>query len=288
MQNFSYEIEMATRALNSADLAVYPVDARGLIAPQFRQGSVSSRSIQRGKAPPLITMSPNQENFATMNTLADRTGGRAFYNTNDIFGSIRKAIEDSQVTYVLGYYPAHTDWDGKWREIKVTTKRPGVHLRFRRGYFALPDSTPTDQQAKMIVHDAVTSPLDFTTLGLNVHAAPVDVPGARQIRVEIQLEARDVTLEPKDGRWVGEIALVIVERDAEGKDLASDSKQISMHLNNDTYLGVMKNGLIWDRELRIAPGTTQLRIVACDAPSGAIGSVIIPVDKLFLAQAQPH
>lgn len=284
MQNFSYEIEKATRALNNANLAVYPVDARGLIPPQFRQGSVSSRSLARGTAPALITMSPNPQHFATMNTLADRTGGRAFYNTNDIFGSIRKAIEDSQVTYVLGYYPSHGDWDGKWREIKVEVKRAGVHLRFRRGYFALPDSTPTPQQEQAMLRDAVTSSLDFTTLGINITADAVDVPGARRLHATIQVDARDITLEPQGGRWVGVLDFVFVQRAADGKQLASESQQISMHLTKERYDLLMKNGLIWERDLPIVAGVAQLRLVARDNGSGSVGSVSVPVDKLFSAQ----
>ena len=122
-ETFKDQIDAAARALNDANVAVYPVDARGLNPPP------------KG-APP-------QGDFDTMNEIADRTGGRAFYNTNDIAGSVREAIDDSRVTYVLGYYPDHGEWNGKFREIKIKVNRPGVEVRYRRGYFAVTDAPAT-------------------------------------------------------------------------------------------------------------------------------------------------
>ncbi len=282
-RSFGEEIERAARALNDANLAIYPVDARGLIPPVFAASAGPSRAIARGKMPSLITMTPPHGNTDTMVLLADRTGGRAFYNTNDIFGSIRRAIEDSQVTYLLGYYPTHGAWDGKWRELKVQVKRPGVHLRFRRGYFALPDKPHTQQEALAVLREAVYSPLDFTTLGITARVDAVDVPGARTLKTEVKIETRDVNLELKDDRWVGEVDLTYVQRNPEGKQLASETRQIRMHMNRQTYEMVRRNGLVLERDLPVVAGATQLRIIAQDATSGSIGSVSVPLDKLFAA-----
>jgi VWFA-related protein len=283
-RTFREEIERAAQALNNANLAVYPVDARGLIPPQFATSGPSSRSLARGKAPSMIRMSPPAGNFDTMVILADRTGGRAFYNTNDIYGSIRRAIEDSQVTYVLGYYPTHGEWNGRFRELKVQVKRSGVHLRYRRGYFALPEKAPTLEEANAILREAVSSPLDFTTLGMNIRADAVDVPGARTIKTQVQVDARDVTLEPQEGRWVGELDVTYVQRNSEGKQLAAETQQVNMHLTRETYQRVLKDGLVLDRNLPVAAGATQLRVVARDGTRGSVGSVSIPLDKLFAAK----
>jgi VWFA-related protein len=96
--------------LNNANLAVYPVDDRGLMAPQEYRADLAA------VAPP----SPGREQatFATMRVLADRTGGRAFYNNNDLAAAMRRATEDASRTYVLGYYPSHDSWNGKFREIR--------------------------------------------------------------------------------------------------------------------------------------------------------------------------
>jgi VWFA-related protein len=82
-------------------------------------------------------------NIDTMHLLANDTSGRAFYNTNDIGGSVRQTIDDARVTYVLSYYPSHDKWDGRFREIKVTVGRSGVEVRHRKGYLAVPGEQPS-------------------------------------------------------------------------------------------------------------------------------------------------
>ncbi len=77
----------------------------------------------------------------TMNDLADRTGGRAFYNRNDLDGAVRDSITDGSTYYTLGYYPENKDWNGGFRNIQVKLKRGGVKLRYRIGYFAVDTAT---------------------------------------------------------------------------------------------------------------------------------------------------
>jgi hypothetical protein len=78
-----------------------------------------------------------------MKTLAERTGGKAFYGSNDLSEAIRRAIDDFRVTYTLGFYPTGAKWDGAFHRIKVKVKIPGAEVRARAGYFALPNSAKT-------------------------------------------------------------------------------------------------------------------------------------------------
>ena len=102
----------AARALNDSDVAIYPVDARGLIG-----AFATSASARQQEFTTLDTIMPNVE---TSKFIADHTGGPAFYNTNDLGSAIRRAAEDSTLTYVLGYRPSNTSWDGRFRAIKVS------------------------------------------------------------------------------------------------------------------------------------------------------------------------
>ena len=69
-------------------------------------------------------MAPIQDNIEGMRELADPTGGRAAYNTNDLARAVRRAIDDARVTYTLGYYSTDEAQDGKFREIKVKVTGP--------------------------------------------------------------------------------------------------------------------------------------------------------------------
>jgi len=100
---FADDFKKAAGALNNSTLVVYPVDAHGL-----------------------TTNRPDFANLATMKMLAEHTGGRAFYNTNDLRKAIREAIDESGLTYQLGYYPTDEKWDSRFHRIKVNVKRKGL------------------------------------------------------------------------------------------------------------------------------------------------------------------
>ncbi|HEU0138118.1 MAG TPA: VWA domain-containing protein [Bryobacteraceae bacterium] len=142
-RNFEKQVERVARAVNHANIAIYPVDASGLgVGASFQS---ADRGIGQGRP----RQGSREEDAvlnarATMEELAARTGGRAFYNSNDLKRAIETAIRDSELTYTLGFYPDAADMDGKFHELKVQTKRKGVRLRHRKGYLALGEGTSSN------------------------------------------------------------------------------------------------------------------------------------------------
>ena len=160
----------ATRALNTSDASLYPVDIRGLLAG-------------RGAAVP--TLNAIHTPIEGLRAAAEWTGGRLFYNTNALSDAIAQAVEDSRSTYVLGYYPANPDWNGQFRGIKVKVAREGVEVRHRPGYLAHPPVAPaTDDRAQAMLK-ALSAPLEATALPFDRsrrHLRTHDPPAARQRR----------------------------------------------------------------------------------------------------------
>jgi len=270
--NFDPEIERAARALDNAGLAIYPVDARGLVAPE-------EFSPDRGSIGRELPGSGSRE-FGAMLELAERTGGRAFYNTNDIRGAIRQAADDSRVTYVLGFYPTHNAWDGRFREIKVRVKRPGLQVRHRRGYFALPEEPSEESYRRGILDAAMWSPIDATRLGLTVRAVPV----GNALELELRLDPQDITLQQQDGKWVGALDKMIVQLAPGEKNLQGVSHVVNLQMNEATYQQMKQRGaLVLTDRLEVVPGATLLRILVRDVPSGALGSVSVPLNRTVTA-----
>jgi hypothetical protein len=298
-RSFSDEVERAARALNNANVAVYPVDARGLIGMPSVLGAASrgpsimppSPLPNRTSFPSLssqrqlnsMSLSPNQKIFDTMNILADRTGGRAFYNTNDIQGAIRRAIDDSKVTYVLGYYPDHNQWNGKFREIKIKLDRSGVNIHYRRGYYAFPDEPTTDEnKLNRLVRTAVESGLDSSDLGISVQARPVTTGSRRSIATVTTIDARNIGLDRKQNGWAGTFHLFYVQA-AQNKVLHAEARKAEVRIAQNNYQNILKTGMSIESGIDIVPGATTLRIIVIDATSGTKGSVTIPLDKVFPA-----
>lgn len=229
----------------------------------------------------LSDFAPNVE---TMRSLADGTGGQAFYNTNDIGGSVRKAIEDSRFSYMLSYYPPPDDGKGKFHRIRVRVNRPGVELRYRSGYLARPlNFTGAVRDNSVLMREVLASPLDATGVGMTVHVDPFDKDGKRKLNLIIALEERDLTFHPGDSRTLGNVQVVIAQFDTEGKEISGETSKVDMRLLKETYEKVRRSGLHFGRNLELNPAATELRVLACDDKTGAIGSVSIPLAKYFPA-----
>jgi hypothetical protein len=112
---------------NKNNVAIYAVDPRGLATGEF--GIDQNIGIRTDRQYLNQTME-------TLRTLAFNTDGRAILNRNDITIAMKQIVQDQSAYYLLGYNSTHTAPDGKFHEIKVRVKRPGVQVRARKGYWA--------------------------------------------------------------------------------------------------------------------------------------------------------
>ena len=78
-ENFDEAVKKFAQLLNDSNIAVYPVDARGLMAEDLTT-SVAAMPVSGSNingAGPDVLKRPDKQNFDTMDILADRTDGRA-------------------------------------------------------------------------------------------------------------------------------------------------------------------------------------------------------------------
>ncbi len=277
-RSFADEVARATRALATANIAVYPVDPRGLIGAN---GVETVSSAGYGIGPAMYNNSTSLYNLApnidTMKSLAEQTGGVAYYNNNDIGGEVRQAMEDSRVSYMLAFYPAADDGKGKFHNIKVRVDRAGVELRYRNGYTPKPLNYSGVVDNSAIEREAIASPLDATGLGMTVHSSSVQGAAIPTVALRINLEENDVSFKFDDERTTGLIEVLLVQYDTEGNAIWVETSKVQMRLVKDTYSKVRKEGLQFGRNLPLKPGAVELKVIACDDKSSSIGSVSIPL-----------
>ena len=285
---FSENLEHAARALNQANMAIYPVDARGLMTSPHYSATNSNRFDPRITARDLGS---DQRNFDTMIVLADRTGGKASYNTNDIEGAVQRAIADGQFTYTLGFYPTHGKWDGKFHELRVRVNEKGLTLRHRKGYFALPDPLNGAAENQAALDAAIGSPVEWTNLNLEVTLKAFDLT-AHTVDIQIALDTHELSLAPKDGRWNDTLYVFFGQLGTGDKVINREKETFGLNLKPETYERFMKAGTKFSGRLVLSPEVVNLRVVAQDAGSGAIGTVTIPVKKYLAAatsaSGSPH
>ena len=273
-EHFTPELERACKALNNADLAVYPVDARGLFAglaqiPMAEERSPGGRSE--------IEVNNVYSSHGTMDELADHTGGRAFYNTNDLARVVRTAVDDSHADYTLGFYPQNIRWDGKYHELKVKVTRPGIHLRYRKGYYAMMESPASEKEATALFNRVLYSPLDSTGMGLTVTVQRIVHEGPKRVELQIVMDPHDISFEDKDSDKMVRLEMLFAQSGADGKVLNAFRQTLTMRIAGKGMDVIRKRGLTLGKWLGLFDGTTTLELVVRDPTSGSIGSVRIPL-----------
>jgi VWFA-related protein len=126
------DVRAAQEALKESRVAVYPVDVRGL------QTDTQFSTATRYTGPPKASTFGVQKGaeHATMDAVAESTGGRAFYNTNGLQEAMNAAIRQGSEYYTLTYAPSNSKADGAERKVKVVVNNPNYQLFYRRRYLA--------------------------------------------------------------------------------------------------------------------------------------------------------
>ena len=114
-------------AANRNNAAIYTLDPRGLANFEYGiEEGVGFKTDAKG-------LRVSQD---SLRTLASETDGRAIVNQNDLSKGLAQMVRDSSAYYLIGYNSTQAPNDGKFHEIKVRVKRPGVEVRARKGYWA--------------------------------------------------------------------------------------------------------------------------------------------------------
>ncbi len=208
--------------------------------------------------------------------LAAQTGGIAFYGNNDLRLALQQAHEDSKAAYLLGYYPSHDEWDGKYRPIRVTVGRPDLSVRHRMGYFAFPETPePAPRDRLQAVLALAAAPDDASAIRLDVEISVLE-GGARSVVVFI--DPRTLSFEQKRGRLGDELDFVVVSQKENGESFPSRIETYNIDVPEDTYRDViLQKGVSLNNRLTPPEGAYRLRIVVREVRTGAAGSVIIPL-----------
>ena len=148
-------------AANRNNVAIYTVDPRGLPVFEFDiNEGINGQSDSK-------YLASTQD---TLRSLAENTDGRAIVNRNDLATGMTQITRDSSAYYLIGYNSSQAPSDGKFHEIKVKVKRPGVQVRARRGYWAL--NREDTARALAPVKSAAPKPVEVALANLAVASRP--------------------------------------------------------------------------------------------------------------------
>ncbi len=122
-QNVRALLQSYTNLLLSARITLYQLDPRGFLGvPVYaNKGQVAAGSV-----------TPFEVSFAQ---LAHVTGGRWFFNRNDVETEIDTSMRDGNESYTLSYIPTSGNAEGAFRDIHIVMKNPNLLAATRAGYY---------------------------------------------------------------------------------------------------------------------------------------------------------
>lgn len=269
--------ERTMEALNDAQISVYPVDVRGL--SNYSPASDASQTYRSPQALERATFNRSWLQSSSLDSLrdfAEMTGGRAFYNTNDLATSFRRAAEDSASYYLVGYYLDTKNTKPGWRPLKITVSKPGLEVRARKGFLVTNATMNPElsQQTDMVL--AFSSPFDATGIPMSVRWKGSSPAGEkRNVQFGLHLSRDGITL-AGDSRLDIEVGAL-----AMGNKTGVAADQFSQTLQStpkpEVLAQIKADGLTYNNNLQLPPGQYVVRFVVRDNFSGKVGSVSAPL-----------
>jgi VWFA-related protein len=270
--------ERTMQALLQAQIAVYPVDVRGLV------NSSPIGDASRSRAPTtrnIVNRSWLQQNtIDTLNQFAEMTGGKAFYNTNDLATSFKRAADDASSYYMVGYYLDLKNNHAGWRSLKVKVDKKDTEVRARKGFFVTNATIHMDLTRTMDLGYALTSPIEGTGVPVDVKWLGVTGDGAtKKAGFLVHLPFDALSLDPTGQNRVNfdfAVAAYAVNS-KDGKAANTMGKSFAPSLTDAQVAEVRAKGVGFNYALDLAPGQYAVRFVVRDNVSGKIGSVTAPL-----------
>jgi VWFA-related protein len=247
-------------------IAVYPIDPRGLTTTLSEPGSFDTSGLEaRGN----------------LQGLAELTGGFALVGSNNYEAAFDRIIRENSTYYVLGFNSAQEERDGRFVNVEVRVRRPGLQVRSTGGYVA-PRTAPVvpkrPQTVLAAVWDAVASAVTTSGVPMRVYAAPFKGKGKdATVAITIEMAANRLNLVEREGAHRGEMEILFAVTDAKGKRYPIYRHRATVALRPETYERLNRSALRVLSELPLREkGRYQIRASAGGA--ALAGSVIYDVE----------
>lgn len=339
---FDDNVRKTVNLLSAARVSIYPVDVRGVwthalyTAENTEDPTVASTAQLMGPAigfppaagDPSTTITgaaaattstggfahetetesiKNNTSNASMDVIANDTGGRAFYNKNDLSSIIRTVVGNSSNFYTLSYTPANDEMNGAFRKISVSIPGTDYSLSYRRGYYASEDGLPgasQDAQTRAIQRASMNQGADplqpFMDFGLphseqilyklRILPAQAKTPPPANIPVKgkgpydhyavdfaVDRNDLDLPLDATDGLHKGTLALSLIVYDKYGDIITRRDYRVPLTIKPDVWKLFAQTGVQLHAEFDAPKDQLWLRTGIYDQATHKVGTMEVPL-----------
>jgi len=269
-------------AANQANFSLYTVDARGLMAlpagGDASSASPAGTGVYTGQAV-FSQLSSLRGSRETLASLAADTGGRTFYDLNDLGQAFRKVQVENSSYYLLGNSPANLRSDGRFRRLRVKVDRPGLRVASRPGHFAPKNFRQfTREDKELQLRQALEFDQPFLDLPFVVDTAYF-LPGNKNYNVVLaaKIPASAVSVLNKSARHQTEFDFIWRITDPKGSVAGVLRDTLPVKLSEETYQRLLSGNVLYKGGIVLLPGNYRLKVVVRENQSGKMGTFEQPL-----------
>jgi VWFA-related protein len=271
------QMRAAINAAIRANVSLYPIDARGLVAEaplgDATRGSPGGAGMYTG-ASALVAATNFQRSQDTLYALAADTGGKALLDNNDLSLGIVQAQKAISSYYIIGYYTTNTALDGKFRRINISLKDLSAKLDYRSGYYAgkqFSKFTSADKERQLEDALMLGDPITDLTIVMEVdyfqlNRAEYFVP------MVVKIPGSELALARRGGAEHTRIDFIGEVKDEYGMTITNVRDKVDIKLSGETASELSKRPIEYDTGFTLLPGTYTIKFLARDEETGRIGT----------------
>jgi VWFA-related protein len=279
------QLQATVNAAIRANVAFYPIDARGLMATPpggdaTQAASVGSNLYSGSRQQSLMDSFHNTQE--TLDTLASDTGGKALLDSNDLTLGMTQVQKDMSSYYMLTYASTNAAEDGKYRRIQVKlAPKAGdlkAKLEFKQGYYApttFAKMTGANKEAQL--QEALLSDNPLTDLPLAVEVDYFRLSKNKYfVPISVRIPGSALSFTNKGAKAATELDFVGEIRDARGKQASMVGDTIPLKVASTTAGEVTRKQIQYDTGFTLGPGKYKLKFVARENGEGKTGTFEAP------------
>lgn len=281
----SYDFGLAAVA-NDARVAVdvfktggVPPISMPVRLPTIEIGPNGLPTMRMPDPPPFSQSNPPAETYSiqSLRTIAELTGGRTAIYSN-VGQALSTLNETTRLQYLLGYYPKDDSWDGKYRQISVKVRRPGVKVSFRHGYYARDTIQPYDR-AEFLAYSRISAAAgyesDIGDIPFKINAfVEKDAIGSPRINIALLIDASAVAFKSDNNRHTARLRIAVFGLDGQSNLLREDWKTVNLQLQENSYRQYLQSGIPFSISMTQVPNL-EIKIVVYDPGGDKVGSKLV-------------
>jgi len=264
MQLPRLEDQMSIAAVaNDARVVIDTIQTGGLpepalgVAPTFGQPTFSQRFA-----------------ISSLKQVAELTGGQS-----SIYSYARDAVDNiataTRSSYLIGYAPTNTNFDGTYRRISIKVNRPGATVLYRHGYFGRDQLTAFDgRQAMTYERIAAATNVNGGVQDIKVSFNTTELRdrSGQALAVDIKIDPSRLSWTTSAADKLSEIDIAVFCGDAVQDMVGEFWQRANLRLPADVFERAKTAGINYSVRIPLKAQATYVQVVVYDYAADLVGS----------------